>query len=460
MISRTALMSSWRPWRLAVQSCCRRRPSSCVCRPSAADGRRPRLPRAAHRVRRAGRRRSTSWRTGWRRRGIGAGRSRRRDGGERAGDGGGDVTPCGALGAATRADRGALDRRRGGAPARRTRAPARCSATMRARTIARDGGAAAGVRRLRMPSRSAATPHVCCGAPAGARAANAAPAAARSDLAVLAYTSGTTGAPKGVMVTHANLLWSTLACAAARGDRRTASARASARSRHTPVFVSHLLCRVLLGATAVLLEKFDVAALLEAVERFGITDLPLIGGMVFDVVALGQRRPTRCGARCSKVSVGGAPTPMERQARARRASSTAPKSSRRTVRRESTDGVAMARGTSVFDREGTIGAANPHVRRRACGGRRTARRAGRGRRDRHRRADGDAPVTTATAPPPPQALRDGWLHTGDLGRRNDGGLLLHHRTGEGPDHHRRRERLAGRGRGRAARLIPTSPTSP
>src|SRR5205823_2825256 len=38
-------------------------------------------------------------------------------------------------------------------------------------------------------------------------------------LAVLAYTSGTTGAPKGVMLTHANLFWAALACATARGDR-------------------------------------------------------------------------------------------------------------------------------------------------------------------------------------------------------------------------------------------------
>ena len=46
------------------------------------------------------------------------------------------------------------------------------------------------------------------------------------------------------------------------------------------------------------------------------------------------------------------------------------------------------------------------------------------------------------------ALRDGWMHTGDGaldGRRR---LHLHRRPSEGHDHHRRRERLFGRGRER------------
>ena len=74
-------------------------------------------------------------------------------------------------------------------------------------------------------------------------------------LAVLAYTSGTTGAPKGAMLTHANLLWSTLACATARGDRPDSVGACISPLTHTPVFVSHLLCRFLLGGTAVLLRE-------------------------------------------------------------------------------------------------------------------------------------------------------------------------------------------------------------
>src|SRR5207302_1334811 len=54
----------------------------------------------------------------------------------------------------------------------------------------------------------------------GRRPAPRAPRLPAADgLAVMAYTSGTTGAPKGVMLTHANLLWAMLSCAQARGDR-------------------------------------------------------------------------------------------------------------------------------------------------------------------------------------------------------------------------------------------------
>ena len=241
---------------------------------------------------------------------------------------------------------------------------------------------------------------ICRCGPCAARpygAAPATPSAPRpSDLAVLAYTSGTTGTPKGVLLPHANLLWSTLACATARDDRAESVGASISPLTHTPVLVSHLLCRILHGSTVVLLEKFDVAAVLESVERFAVTDLSLIGGMVFDVVAMGEI-PAVARRSVEKVTVGGAPTPMSAKRELGRLFARA-EIIEAYGQTESTDGVTMARGSSVFDREGTIGRANPYVVvavRRPDGSLATAeKRASSSCADRR-----SWPATTATGPP-------------------------------------------------------------
>jgi fatty-acyl-CoA synthase len=89
---------------------------------------------------------------------------------------------------------------------------------------------------------------------------------------------------------------------------------------------------------------------------------------------------------------------------------------------ESTDGVTMARGTSVFDREGTIGRANPHVVVAV-------------RRENGAFAAPDEEGEIVVRGPTVMAgyernraatraaVRDGWLHTGDLGRRDEAGYF-------------------------------------
>ena len=285
--------------------------------------------------------------------------------------------------------------------------------------VARDACVAAGVRAYVCAPDIPLRPRVLRrGAPEQRRPAGA----ARPDaLAVLAYTSGTTGAPKGVMVTHANLLWASLACATARCDRPDGVGACLSPLTHTPVFVSHLLCRVLLGAGAVLVEKFDVAAVLEAVERFGITDLPLIAGMVFDVVSLKEISPV-VRRTVEKVTVGGAATPMEAKRALARLFEGA-EIIEAYGQSESTDGVAMARGTSVFDRTGTVGRMNPYVLlavRRPDGTMAALEEEGELVIGGPTVMAGYYRDRTATA----EAIRDGWLHTGDLGRRDGDGYFF------------------------------------
>jgi long-chain acyl-CoA synthetase len=243
---------------------------------------------------------------------------------------------------------------------------------------------------------------------------------AATDVAVITYTSGTTGAPKAVMLTHANLLWAALACSAARGDGSQSVGACISPLSHVPVFVSHLLCRILLGSTAVLVRKFSTDAVLDVVERHGITDLPLIGGMVYDVLAL-RVIPARVRRSLQKVSVGGAATPMQaKQGLARIFPGT--EIIEAYGQSESTDGLTMARGTHVFDRPGTVGCVNPHVILAVHRPDGTLAEHG---------EEGELVVAgptvmrgyyrnrAATA----ATVRDGWLRTGDLGRREADGFF-------------------------------------
>lgn len=97
--------------------------------------------------------------------------------------------------------------------------------------------------------------------------------AGADDLACLAYTSGTTGKPKGAMLTHGNLL--------ANLEQMSrvpilAEAESDVVLLALPLFHIYALNVILgltmkVGATAVLMERFDATASLESIERHHVT---------------------------------------------------------------------------------------------------------------------------------------------------------------------------------------------
>jgi acyl-CoA synthetase (AMP-forming)/AMP-acid ligase II len=237
------------------------------------------------------------------------------------------------------------------------------------------------------------------------------------DVAVIAYTSGTTGRPKGVVLTHANMLWAAAALAKTRRDHEGSIAAVVSPLCHNPIFVSHYLARLLTGGTVVL-GAFEVERIARLVREEGITDLPLVPAMIQPLLespALGDT------SRVVKVTVGSALTPMEvkQTLAARFPGADILEAYGQT---ESTDGLTLTVGREALERPGTVGRAHaPFVvaiespSGELCAPNVAGEIVARG--PTVMRGYLDDPDATATT------LRGGWLHTGDLGRMDEEGYV-------------------------------------
>ncbi|GAA0604010.1 long-chain fatty acid--CoA ligase [Sporichthya brevicatena] len=103
---------------------------------------------------------------------------------------------------------------------------------------------------------------------------------AGDQLAGIFYTGGTTGHPKGVMLSHANLVISAMAAAAA-GEFLTPGGRTL---HAAPMFhladLFTVLIRNILGGTHVTVPFFEPAAVAQTVEKHQVTDVLLVPTMI------------------------------------------------------------------------------------------------------------------------------------------------------------------------------------
>ncbi len=95
--------------------------------------------------------------------------------------------------------------------------------------------------------------------------------AAPDDLAILAYTSGTTGPPKGAMLSQANLLWSVVQMLGACGFSRTDVTLAAAPFTRMGGLGVTVLPTLLSGGTVVIPDDVDGPTVLSTLERAGIS---------------------------------------------------------------------------------------------------------------------------------------------------------------------------------------------
>lgn len=94
----------------------------------------------------------------------------------------------------------------------------------------------------------------------------------QKDLAVLQYTGGTTGIPKGAMLTHSNLVSNALAFAAWIGGKQAEETFLAALPLfHIYGMTTSLTVPVSLAAKMVLLPKFEVSKALEAIQKHNVS---------------------------------------------------------------------------------------------------------------------------------------------------------------------------------------------
>jgi fatty-acyl-CoA synthase len=129
------------------------------------------------------------------------------------------------------------------------------------------------------------------------------------DLFMIQYTSGTTGRPKGVMLTHGNIIWNVYNLLVDVDVRSDEVSLVTAPLFHTAALNQVLFPTLLKGGTALIEARFDPDRAIELIEARGVT---LLFGVTSMYLALARSpRWARADLRSLRSALsGGAPIPV------------------------------------------------------------------------------------------------------------------------------------------------------
>jgi len=132
----------------------------------------------------------------------------------------------------------------------------------------------------------------------------------REDLALLQYTSGTTGLPKGAMITHFNLMTNTVGSGVWNGVLEDDIFLSVLPFFHVTGMIHSMCSPVYMGSTNIMLSRFDPEVVLRAIHNYRCTSWCSITTM--NVAIVNHPDVEKYDLRSLRVCVsGGAPVPRE-----------------------------------------------------------------------------------------------------------------------------------------------------
>lgn len=131
----------------------------------------------------------------------------------------------------------------------------------------------------------------------------------QDDPAIILYTSGTTGQPKGAVLTHGNLTWNSINVLVDYDVTSSSIALMIAPMFHAASLGMGALPTLLKGGTLVLQDRFEPAAVLAAIEKHSITTLSGVP-TTFQLLAEHPAWPTTDISSLRMITCGGSAVPL------------------------------------------------------------------------------------------------------------------------------------------------------
>jgi fatty-acyl-CoA synthase len=103
------------------------------------------------------------------------------------------------------------------------------------------------------------------------------------DVAAIVYTSGTTGRPKGAVITHKNIIWSAVSYIIDKDLKISDVALVVSPLFHV-AGLGNLLTNIFLGSTIVLHRQFSPVAVMETIEKEKVTIIPTMAPTMYNIL--------------------------------------------------------------------------------------------------------------------------------------------------------------------------------